>query len=218
MKNIEKNTIQSVERAIQILEYISMNTDTRLQDIYQHLELKKSTVFSLIKTLEKNNYVIKSTLNRYSLGAKIFQLGQQYDQQFNLKNVISTILTQLRDISQETCYFITDVGDSYVFIDKVESLKRMKSSTPLGHKEFINTTSAVGSLLSKYHETQQIPEYTINSEKIEKGMVCMAFPLIKKGTLLGVIAIEGSIIALNPDTIPKIVEQWAELTKQYPWS
>ena len=57
-------TIQSVVRAIQILEYVAANKNlVKLTELSKGLELSKSTVYGLVSTLERLGYLQQTPEN-----------------------------------------------------------------------------------------------------------------------------------------------------------
>lgn len=210
-----KNTIQSLERAMSILEYLSKHPKSRLQDISESISLKKTTVYTLMYTLEKNNYVERdSSIPRYSLGPKLFQLGKLYEQHFDIKKYIKILLTALRDFTNETSYFAIYSGEHYIFIEKVDSHRRIRSQIPLGHEEKIRKETAMGQIFLSYLENKTILDIAYNFEVTEKGMVCIAFPILKDNTFLGVVSIEGSSSHLTKKFIDDIYNEWKNMIKK----
>ena len=70
-------TIQSVERALQILEYLSGPvSEAGITEIAAFMGLGKSTVYGLVNTLVQEGYLEQNPDNkRYRLGIKLFEMG-----------------------------------------------------------------------------------------------------------------------------------------------
>lgn len=72
------DTVQSVQRALDILEAVAHSDDgLRLNEIAQRLGLKKPTAHNLLRTLRIRGYVAKDSANRYRLGPGIDEVGRQ---------------------------------------------------------------------------------------------------------------------------------------------
>lgn len=209
MKETNSTTIQSVEKAINIIEYLANNPSSKLQDVSKQLNIKKSTLHFLIATLKANNYITKSSNSpHYSIGIKLLYLGKKYEQYFDIKDSVHKILVRLRDFTNETAYFTINLGNKYMFIDKEESIKRVKSSIAIGHEEEVSIKTAVGKILIAHTEENKILDIALNIEETEIGMACIGFPLIKDNVILGIISVEGVASNFTQDKIEKIYHEW----------
>jgi IclR family transcriptional regulator, KDG regulon repressor len=70
-------TVQSVERAMQILECFTLQKSQQsLGELANQTKLSKSTVYRLLSTLSGCGYIKQDELTqKYSLGFKLFNLG-----------------------------------------------------------------------------------------------------------------------------------------------
>lgn len=204
--------ILSIEKALNIIEYISINPNVSIKDICTTLNLKKGTAYSLIKTLEYMNYIkTPPTTARYSLSSKIFQLSKRYEQQTNIPEKITDILKKIKNLFSETSYFAIFSEKNYIFVEKVESDNRIRSHIPIGHVEHLNEKSAIGKIFTSHYEKKEVLEYATNFEETEKGMTCIAFPIVKEESLLGVVGVEGSSLSLTKEKINLLSTQCKEI-------
>ena len=93
----QTNLIQSVERALDILETLSLKKDGwQITALAKKLNLKVSTVHNLMKTLVSRNYAeqVKETL-KYKLGYKSFHLSQNYSDKDKLISLTKVHLEKL---------------------------------------------------------------------------------------------------------------------------
>ncbi|WP_328589453.1 IclR family transcriptional regulator [Niallia circulans] len=69
--------IQSVERALQILDLFNDHTvELKITEISEQMGLHKSTVHSLLKTLQQSRYIDQNSENgKYRLGLKLVERG-----------------------------------------------------------------------------------------------------------------------------------------------
>ncbi len=69
------DTVKSVQRAIDIVEQVGRADDgLRLGELAARLDLKKTTVHNLVKTLRVRGFMIKDDANRYRLGPMFEEL------------------------------------------------------------------------------------------------------------------------------------------------
>lgn len=188
----EKKLIQSVLRALDILEYIGDNgNSSRIQEVSDSLNLNKSTVHSLISTLEYRGYIEKSnTSPKYSLGVNFFKLGKLYEQDFSKNNYIDQILCELTKYIKETTYFAIKIGDQYLYMHSVSPDRNVHAKEIIGTLENLNSSTAIAKVFNNLETIQKFP-YRFDLEEVEEGMNCIAFPFIKNDTIIGVIGISG---------------------------
>ena len=200
--------IQSLEKAFKILEYLATHPQARIQDISLAMDMNKTTVHTLLSTLELYHYVERDEDRpRYSLGVKLFQLGQVYDQNFSFHYPVNELLKQLSEMVDETSFFALQIGCRYLYLDKYDCKKQLKISPTLGTFEEICSHTAVGKVFKSHIENQKI-SYSIDYEETEKGMNCIAFGLCKNGVLLGVVGLAGNASTFTQEKIELLVQFW----------
>lgn len=212
---MEKKFIQSLGRAMDILEYLSFYSEARLQDISNSLSLNKSTIHSLISTLEQLGYVERGEKNpTYSLGVKVFQLGKVYEKNFKIKDTIQPLLKEMSNFSNETTYFTLQVGQNYIYIDKCESKNNLKLSPEIGFEESIESNSAIGKIYKSFLENK-ILDSALDLEEVEEGMNCIAFPVLKNNKLIGVIGIGGPASRLTKEKMELCKNKYYKILENF---
>src|SRR4030042_5826402 len=81
MKRLKDNnpySIRVIERTINLLEcFLYQPNEYTMADVAKLTNLPITTVFRIIQTLQKHNFLAYDALsNRYSLGIKLFELGE----------------------------------------------------------------------------------------------------------------------------------------------
>ena len=72
------SNVQSIDRALSILEIISEKEQISLKDLVDETQLSKATVHRLVNSLISNGYVQQNALtNQYEITFKMFQLGNK---------------------------------------------------------------------------------------------------------------------------------------------
>ncbi|MFD2705795.1 IclR family transcriptional regulator [Salibacterium lacus] len=114
--------IQSVDRALQILDLFDDDeTELKITDISERLHLHKSTVHSLLKTLEKHQYIEQAgESGRYALGMKLFERGNHVIRSRDLRSAAQDSLYELSRAVRQTVHLVIQDGHEGVYIDKVE--------------------------------------------------------------------------------------------------
>ena len=81
----KKYWVPSLDKAHQILEMIAAEPyQFRLIDISKRLGIHKSSIFSLLRTMEELHWVVRDKGDTYGLGSFLGPLGSAYFRQFDL--------------------------------------------------------------------------------------------------------------------------------------
>ncbi len=149
--------IQSVDRALSILEYFSLDRpEGGVSDIARTLGLNKSTAFGILCTLERRGYVEQNPeTGRYRLGLKMLEMGNIKLAGFDLTRAAHPILRELADRMEETVHLaIYDRGE-VVYIDKVEADNAITISSFIG-KRNPSYCTGVGKCLLAFQRDEEI--------------------------------------------------------------
>ncbi|MGD1822378.1 MAG: IclR family transcriptional regulator [Pleomorphochaeta sp.] len=181
--------IQSITRAMSILNFVSEKGCVRLKDICEFTNLNKSTVFGLLKTLEHTGYLTRVNKGLdYSLGINCLKLGICYDLQSDRKETIHKLLSLLVDKIGETAYFEIKTQEKYYYYDYVQSKHSLK--VVLDDERFVSLSdkSAVTKIYKNY---QNNIKYATDLEEVEVGLNCFAAPFMVGNEILGCVALSG---------------------------
>lgn len=116
-------TIQSVERALNILEYLSGNiTELGITEIAEYMGLGKSTVYGLVNTLVQEGYLEQNPDNkRYRLGLKLFEMGCIVQQRMDIREIARPYLKELSEQFKMTVHMGLYKEQEVVYIDKMDA-------------------------------------------------------------------------------------------------
>jgi IclR family transcriptional regulator, KDG regulon repressor len=149
MKEIADNLVQSVDRAITILETLAKDKDgCRITELANATGLHKSTIHRLLGTLMSRGYVEKCLdSENYKLGIRILLLGSAILDRMDLRNIAKPYIQELSNKTKEVVHLsILDDGEA-VYIDKVESSDHsIRMYSQIGKRGPLHCT-AVGKVL-----------------------------------------------------------------------
>jgi len=94
-----KYTVDTIQKGINVLNLFKAHSKLSFTDIQKTLKYNKSTLFRILYTLEKNQYLLKDKHGRYELGLNIFILGNQLSRIGKLKKGSEVYL---RELAEET--------------------------------------------------------------------------------------------------------------------
>lgn len=148
-------TIQSVDRAIQILETVSRLGSISLIDLQKTLQYNKASLSRLVYTLVQNGYLAKNEkTGEYVLTLRPYEIGINAVQ--NLDK-ISLINSTLADLSRETgriAQFSIEDNNQLLCIQSIgQKSSSFSVYTNVGKRSPLYCTSAGKALLSTYTNT-----------------------------------------------------------------
>lgn len=140
--------IQSVERALSILDLFSeQRTELKITEISQQTGLHKSTLHSLLKTLQLHGYVEQSEPNGpYRLGMKLFERGFLVLKAKSFVAVARPHLAALALRTGQTTHIGVLDGQHGVYVDKIEGERSIIAYSRIGRQMPLHTT-AIGKVL-----------------------------------------------------------------------
>lgn len=163
---MEKKIIQSIDRALQVLELFSLEKpEWGVTEISKALNIYKSNVHNVLTTLAERGFVIKdSKTDKYKLGIKFFELGSVVIKNMDLRKIAHPHIEELSKEFNETVHLgILDKG-RVVSIEREESDKGLCSHIEIGKRTHLHCT-AVGKAIMAY-----LSEDEINLIIREKGL------------------------------------------------
>ena len=140
-------TIQSVDRALDILECLCLKNSYKLGELAEVCNLNKTTAFHILKTFEARGYVEKSYDTQvYKLGWKGFEIFAALYQNIDVKPIIIPYMDRIRELTDETVTlnYFAKVDRYYASIDfiQLESSQSLKFSSKIGGRSPIHCTAA----------------------------------------------------------------------------
>ncbi|XXM70709.1 IclR family transcriptional regulator [Lysinibacillus sphaericus] len=149
--------IQSVDRALKILDLFNEHEkELKITDISERMQLHKSTVHSLLKTLQQHRYIKQNEENgKYSLGMKLFERGNFVTQTMDIATLARPHLTSLSRNTKQTVHLVILDGKEGVYIDKVEGITSSSLYSRIGRRIPIHC-SAVGKSLVAYKSPEEL--------------------------------------------------------------
>ncbi|MDR1045767.1 MAG: IclR family transcriptional regulator [Candidatus Adiutrix sp.] len=122
---MEKNyTVNSLNKALLLIEDLGEHGPSSLADLHQRLGLDKATMYRLLKTLKDRAFVAQSLVDhRYFNTVKMFQIGSREIDRGGLRELIKPYLKKLSHLFQEVAHMALRVEPAKaVCIDKIDSV------------------------------------------------------------------------------------------------
>lgn len=125
---------KSIVKLFALLEVLSKADRPRgVSELARELNLTKTNVHRLLRTLEMNNFVRRTgRVSRYELTLKLWELGSRTVARLDIKRVSAQFLSRLASQTQETVHLSIPDGLEVVYIDKIESPAPVRAHTTIG--------------------------------------------------------------------------------------
>jgi IclR family KDG regulon transcriptional repressor len=161
--------IQSVERALSILDlFDEYETELKITDISGRMQLHKSTVHSLLKTLQVKGYIEQNVDNgKYRLGMKLFERGNLVIRRLDLRSIAKKYLVELSAKTQNTVHLVILDGKEGIYIEKVEGSSATVLYSRIGRRIPVHC-SAVGKALIANKNDRELKEILRGYEYIQQ--------------------------------------------------
>lgn len=159
MKTNETETVQSVERAIELLYCFTTRTpELSLNAIVKRTGLNRTTVFRLLSSLMKKELINKNeAMNTYRLGLPFIHFAQIVTENLDLRKMALPIMNELNEITKETISLNIIQGSSRICIEKLEGKEDIRQFINLGIP-YPLYKGASGKLLLAFSKNELIEE------------------------------------------------------------
>jgi IclR family transcriptional regulator, acetate operon repressor len=134
--------VQSVDRALSIMEILARDDWSGVTEIAKELGIHKSTVFRLVSTLERRGFVEQHTsTQKYRLGFAIMRLAAGVRSALDLVQVARPICERLSEWAGETVNLAVLEGGEVVNVDQVNLSSSTVSVNWIGRRSALHATS-----------------------------------------------------------------------------
>lgn len=166
--------VQSVDRALSILEMLSDYSEgLGIKDISEKVELHKSTVHRLLRTLIVKGFVEQDdTSNKYRISLKMFELGYKRIENIDIVGASKPHIENLMKSVNEVVHLVVRDKNKIVYIDKVEADNTIRMASTIGRRSPLYCTS-VGKAILAYMSEEEMEEIwnKSNVKKLTKNTI-----------------------------------------------
>jgi DNA-binding IclR family transcriptional regulator len=145
-----KYSVPALEKSVTILDFLAQNKEGfSLSELSNQLAMPKTSVFTILNTLESHNYVRKSPEGLYHLGLKLYNLGMTAINHIDIKRVFVPYMEQLRDNTHFTVHMCMYDNGETICMEKIDGPGMISFKSFVGERKKMNTTS-VGKAIAAY--------------------------------------------------------------------
>ncbi|HLR52765.1 MAG TPA: IclR family transcriptional regulator [Candidatus Avamphibacillus sp.] len=145
----KKYWVPAIERADKVITIIANESGKlKLMEIAKKSDMNKSSLFSLLNTLEELRWVYKEVDQSYSLGSKLGFLSAQFIQQYDLTTYFDREAAKSVEKVQEAIQLSILEGSDIIYIAKKEGHQRVRINTSPGMRAPAHATAMGKVMLS----------------------------------------------------------------------
>ncbi|WP_406736595.1 IclR family transcriptional regulator [Thioclava sp. GXIMD4215] len=220
-----KRLIQSIERAVAILEIIAREGGAAsLKHISEQARLGKTTAHNILKTLDELGYVRRRVSDtRYHLGGRILNLARIAGDDGALRTRLRPVLEAIARKTGETVYLAVPSGDETYYLDAIESDQMLKTACPvevrerlegsaiglvflafmpgLGKRVLSTRAEALGEDIRSQIDIVEKTGFALDLENYQPGLHCVAVPWRENGEVRAAIGLSGPMTRLTKDKL-----------------
>lgn len=123
-KKSDKDTLQTVEKALDVLYLFNENEYLFAKDVEEKMGMSTTAAYRLLSTLTGRGFLKKSEADkRYYLGEKILVLGYRAAKNQNLTKVMLPIMENIKQTLQINVMLTINIGNKSFCVEKLEHIK-----------------------------------------------------------------------------------------------
>jgi DNA-binding IclR family transcriptional regulator len=160
---------QSLSRALTILGALGEGPKS-LEQLAVQLDVHKSTVLRLLRTMESERFVRHDADHRYVLASRFFELSNRALEQRDVRTLARPHLSALNAGTGQTVHLAVYESPEAVYIDKLDAIQSVRMYSRVGRPAPLHCT-AVGKVLiaglprSEWRQIAERIEYTKFTER-----------------------------------------------------
>ena len=160
---LSQSSIQSIERALKILELLQGTDEIGITEIATRLTLPKGTIHGIVKTLEKCGYLEQNQSTRkYRCSSTLMRIGLALLSRSNLHQISQDSVKQLSEKFNQMAYVSVLVRDLCVVIAQHSPNNFFMSLSRIGSSISAYST-AMGKVLLSDFSPEQLDDIFLNA-------------------------------------------------------
>ncbi|MEM1065679.1 MAG: HTH-type transcriptional regulator BhcR [Pseudomonadota bacterium] len=149
----EQNTIQSLDRAMLILETLAASGGLTLTELASNLSQSPATAYRVLTTLESRGIVeLDGQAQTWHVGAGAFRIGSAFLRRTNLVERARPVMQRLMEATGETANLGVENSGRVLFISQVETHASIRAFFPPGTQSPMHASGIGKALLAEFPE------------------------------------------------------------------
>ncbi|WP_166417231.1 HTH-type transcriptional regulator BhcR [Cochlodiniinecator piscidefendens] len=153
--NASQNTIQSLDRAIDVLETLAETNGLTLTEIAKSLDQSAATMYRVLSTFQAREFVEFDTAEQtWHIGPNAFRIGSSFLRSAGILERSRPIMRTLMETTGETANLGIERNSKVMFIGQVETQETIRAFFAPGTRTDMHSSGIGKVLLSLYNEDQ----------------------------------------------------------------
>ena len=150
-----QNTIKSLDRAMEVFEYLSQTKGKTLSTLARDLTQSPATVYRILVTLEGRGLVEFDPGNQvWHIGPRAFVIGSRFLRRTSLVDRARPVLRALMEITGETANLGIEQNGHVLFVSQVETHASIRAFFPPGTLSRLHASGIGKALLAQMDEAR----------------------------------------------------------------
>lgn len=128
-----KNTVDSDERVLDIIEALQQETTVGITELAETLDMPKSTVHVHLSTLKDRGYVIQHETRKYGLSLKFLDVGMEVRETQDMYDEVVPVLDEIADETDEKVWWVGEENGKAIFLAKSMGSRAIRTNSRIGH-------------------------------------------------------------------------------------
>jgi len=155
-KKASQNTIQSVDRALDVLELLASKNGMTLSEVSAELRQSPATIYRVLTTLQARGMIeVSATSQLWNIGPNAFQIGYSFLRRSSVVERSRPIMRDLMVETGETANLGIEKSDMVMFVSQVETHETIRAFFPPGTQSPLHA-SGIGKALLAHYSTGRI--------------------------------------------------------------
>ncbi len=126
--------IQSVARAIAIMEVLLRESELGVSELSEELDLGKSTTYRLLQTMRIHGLIDQASSGKYRLGVRLSIFGDTAISRLDLRKEAAPFLNTLAKLSGENVSLAIIDEFNILYIDRIDSNEPLRMGVRIGER------------------------------------------------------------------------------------
>lgn len=146
-----QNTIQSVDRALDVLNVLASSEGLTLSEVAAKLDQSPATIYRVLSTLEAREIVEANPNTQiWNIGPAAFQIGASFLRRSNVIERSRPIMRDLMIQTGETANLGIEKSDMVIFVSQIETHETIRAFFPPGTQSPMHASGIGKALLAHY--------------------------------------------------------------------
>ena len=145
--------VGTIERAIEIMEYLKEHDTATVSEMTAHLDCAKSTTHRYMKTLAANSLLVEDD-NEYQLGIRFLDYGEVARNKYRLYDEAKPRVDELAEETEEKIWCAVEEHGRSVHIYGAQGKHSVQTYARVGHRNYLHQHAAGKAILAHLPDSQ----------------------------------------------------------------